>query len=95
MASHALPRTLDAHFWDWMLSLHGKEASRKRDVVATELQKLFDHLLHPLGVDKVPSSIAEDWLSLEKHATPSRKRSGASSQETGGRSRARIGDDQA
>ena len=50
---------LDAHFWDWMLWLHGKEASGKRDLVTTELQKLSDHLLHPLGVENVPSSIRE------------------------------------
>lgn len=50
---------IDAHFWDWMLWLRGKEASGKHDRVATELQKLFDHLLHPLGVEQVPSSIGE------------------------------------
>jgi predicted nucleotidyltransferase len=50
---------LDAHFWDWTLWLRGKEASGKRELVAAELQKLFDHLLHPLKVDRVPSSISE------------------------------------
>lgn len=50
---------IDAHFWDWMLWLRGKEASGKHDRVATELQKLFDHLLYPLGVEQVPSSIGE------------------------------------
>jgi hypothetical protein len=52
-------KALDAHFWDWMLWLRGKETSGKRDLVTTELQKLFDHLLQPLGVEQVPSSIAE------------------------------------
>jgi hypothetical protein len=50
---------LDAHFWDWMLWLRGKEASGKRDVVTNEQQKLFDHLLNPLGAEHVPSSITE------------------------------------
>jgi hypothetical protein len=50
---------LDAHFWDWMLWLRAKEAAGKTDVVATELGKLFDHLLGPLGVEQMPSSIGE------------------------------------
>jgi hypothetical protein len=50
---------LDAHFWDWMLWLHAKEVHKKRDLVATELEKLAQHLLNPLGSPGVPSSIAE------------------------------------
>ena len=50
---------LDAHFWDWMLWLVSKEASGKHDVVEAELRKLFDHLLEPLGVAEVPSSVGE------------------------------------
>jgi predicted nucleotidyltransferase len=50
---------LDAHLWDWLLWLRPKEASGKRDLVAAELEKLSVHLLRPLGVDRVPSSVAE------------------------------------
>jgi predicted nucleotidyltransferase len=50
---------IDAHFWDWMLWLRPKEASGKRELVAAELEKLFVHLLRPLGVERVPSSIAD------------------------------------
>jgi Nucleotidyltransferase domain len=50
---------LDAHFWDWMLWLYGKEASGKRELVAAELEKVRDHLLLPLGVERVPSWIGE------------------------------------
>jgi hypothetical protein len=50
---------LDAHFWDWMLWLRSKEAAGRREVVARELHKLFVHLLQPLGVDRVPSSVTE------------------------------------
>jgi hypothetical protein len=50
---------LDAHFWDWMLWLWSKETSGKSDVVASELRKLFVHLLEPLGVEALPSSIRE------------------------------------
>ena len=50
---------LDAHFWDWMLWLRAKEASGKADLVESELQKLFGHLLGPLGAEKAPSSVAE------------------------------------
>jgi hypothetical protein len=50
---------LDAHFWDWMLWLWSKETGGKREIVSSELQKLFVHLLDPLGVEEVPSSISE------------------------------------
>jgi hypothetical protein len=50
---------VDAHFWDWMLWLHAKEAAGKSELVAAELQKLTVHLLAPLGSTRVPTSIAE------------------------------------
>jgi hypothetical protein len=50
---------IEAHFWDWMLWLRGKEAGGKADVVASELDKVFNHLLAPLGVKASPSSIRE------------------------------------
>ncbi len=50
---------IDDHFWDWVLWLRGKAAGGKGDLVATELDKLFDHLLAPLGVKHRPSSISE------------------------------------
>lgn len=50
---------IDAHFWDWVLWLSSKDARGKREVVAAELEKLFDHLLAPLGVGSRPSSVEE------------------------------------
>ena len=50
---------IDAHFWDWALWLSSKEARGKREVVATELGKLFDHILAPLGVSGQPSSVED------------------------------------
>jgi hypothetical protein len=50
---------IEAHFWDWMLWLRGKGARGKVELIASELEKLFDHLLAPLGVGHRPSSIAE------------------------------------
>lgn len=50
---------IDAHFWDWMLWLGGKEAGGKAEIVRSELGKLSDHLLAPLGADGRPSSIGE------------------------------------
>jgi hypothetical protein len=50
---------IDVHLWDWLLWLRPKEASGKRELVAAELEKLFVHLLRPLGVDRVPSTVAE------------------------------------
>jgi hypothetical protein len=50
---------IDAHLWDWLLWLRPKEASGKRELVAAELEKLFVHLLQPLAVERVPSSVAD------------------------------------
>lgn len=50
---------IDAHFWDWMLWLYAKGARGDTEVVPSELQKLFVHLLSPLGVAEIPSSIGE------------------------------------
>jgi hypothetical protein len=50
---------IDAHLWDWLLWLRPKEASGRLELVAAELEKLFVHLLQPLGVERVPSSVVE------------------------------------
>lgn len=50
---------IDRHFWDWALWLRSKEAAGKRELVASELAKLFRHLLGPLGVATAPGSVAE------------------------------------
>ena len=50
---------IDRHFWDWALWLRSKEASGKDDLVASELKKLFDHLLEPLGATAAPDSVAD------------------------------------
>jgi hypothetical protein len=50
---------IDAHLWDWLLWLRAKERDGKDELVAAELEKLFVHLLRPLGVERVPSSVAE------------------------------------
>jgi hypothetical protein len=50
---------IDRHFWDWALWLRSKEAAGKRELVASELEKLFRHLLAPLGVATSPGSVAE------------------------------------
>ena len=49
---------IDAHFWDWTLWLCSKHHAGKREVVAAELQRQFEHLLVPLGVAHVPASLA-------------------------------------
>ncbi len=50
---------IDAHFWDWMLWLRSKAASNKTDLVASELDKLFAHMLAPLGAERRPSTIKD------------------------------------
>jgi hypothetical protein len=56
---------IDDHFWDWMLWLKGKEVAGKREQVGSELDKLFQHLLGPLGAARAPSSVAEAVDSYE------------------------------
>jgi hypothetical protein len=50
---------IDAHFWDWTLWLRGKEAGGKADLLDAELDKLFLHLLAPLGVSARPRTLVE------------------------------------
>ena len=57
---------IEAHFWDWMLWLRGKEAGGKAELVANELDKLFGHLLAPLGVQRRPSSVTEAIASYRE-----------------------------
>jgi hypothetical protein len=49
---------IDAHFWDWMLWLRGKQARGKDELVVSELEKAFEHLLAPLGAERPPGSIS-------------------------------------
>jgi hypothetical protein len=65
---------IDDHFWDWALWLRSKEAAGKREQVAAELEKLFQHLLGPLGVTRPPGSVAEAVvLYREARATAERR----------------------
>lgn len=62
---------IDDHFWDWMLWLRAKEAAGKEEQVEAELDKLFGHLLAPLGVEAPPSSVAdavESYLAARERA---------------------------
>jgi hypothetical protein len=57
---------IDDHFWDWMLWLRSKEARGEDEYVAEELEKLHLHLLAPLGVEVVPSSIGEAVVTYRR-----------------------------
>jgi hypothetical protein len=64
-------RGIDDHFWDWTIWLAAKDRAGKRNLVAAELRKMHEHLLGPLGVDDVPSSIEQSvaaYLSALRHA---------------------------
>jgi predicted nucleotidyltransferase len=50
---------MDRHFWDWLLWLATKEAAGRRELVESELDKLFGHLLEPMGVSDAPGSLRE------------------------------------
>jgi predicted nucleotidyltransferase len=50
---------IDAHFWDWILWLGGKQLAGNDGLVELQLGVvMYDHLLRPLGVAPAPSSIA-------------------------------------
>lgn len=65
---------VDRHFWDWALWLRSKEAAGKRELVDTELQKLFEHLLGPLGVTRTPGSVAEAVAAYRDARTAAERR---------------------
>ena len=48
---------IDQHFWDWILWLASKREKGQDDLVRSELVKMRDHLLGPLGIDRFPASI--------------------------------------
>jgi hypothetical protein len=48
---------IDQHFWDWILWLASKREKGQDELVGRELVKMRDHLLGPLGIDRVPASI--------------------------------------
>jgi hypothetical protein len=48
---------IDQHFWDWILWLASKREKGQNELVRRELVKMRDHLLGPLGIDRVPASI--------------------------------------
>jgi predicted nucleotidyltransferase len=50
---------IDQHFWDWTLWLSGKQSAGKTDLVGAELDKLFAHILGPLGAKQRPSSVVD------------------------------------
>jgi hypothetical protein len=73
------PRTetlaaIDAHFWDWILWLGGKQLRGELGLVDIMLRRLmFEHLLAPLGVERAPRSIGEA-VELYRAARGARER---------------------
>ena len=58
VTADTLPR-IDDHFWDWTLWLGAKQLRGLADLVGTELDKMWDALLEPMGARRPPRSIAE------------------------------------
>ena len=54
---------IDRHFWDWFLWLRSKEASGKGELVSAELDKMWRHLLGPLGTLEPPATLGETLSS--------------------------------
>jgi hypothetical protein len=64
---------IDQHLWDWALWLASKRARGQDELVQTELTKMRDHLLRPMGVNEVPRSI-EDAVERYRSARDVRER---------------------
>jgi hypothetical protein len=65
---------IDDHFWDWTIWLAAKDRAGKREVVGSELRKMYEHLLGPLGIERVPSSIADAVSAYTVARTEAEKR---------------------
>jgi len=63
---------IDRHFWDWILWLASKREKGQDELVRRELATMNEHLLRPLGVDRVPASI-EDALEDYRFARDERE----------------------
>jgi hypothetical protein len=50
---------IDAHFWDWTLWLAAKVQRGKMALVASELEKMREHLLAPLGSERTPQGLGD------------------------------------
>ncbi|MGH9247122.1 MAG: nucleotidyltransferase domain-containing protein [Acidimicrobiales bacterium] len=61
---------IDVHFWDWTLWLAGKVYAGKHELVAAELEKMWRHLLAPIGVTSAPASLHE---AVDRYVTVRRK----------------------
>lgn len=48
---------IDWHSWDWIVWLASKQAKGKAGLVETELGKMSEHILRPMGVEMIPKSI--------------------------------------
>jgi hypothetical protein len=64
---------IDRHFWDWILWLASKREKGEEELVRRELVKMSEHLLRPLGADRVPGSI-EATLESYRSARDKRER---------------------
>jgi hypothetical protein len=64
---------IDRHFWDWILWLASKREKGQEELVRRELAKMSEHLLRPLGADRVPGSI-EAALETYRFARDQRER---------------------
>jgi uncharacterized protein (DUF2062 family) len=61
---------IDRHFWDWFLWLRSKHAAGKTELLAAELDKLWRHILRPLGAASPPASLQAALTSyLDARAT--------------------------
>jgi hypothetical protein len=63
---------IDQHFWDWILWLVSKHERGERELVKTELKKMWEHLLRPMGVPAIPRAF-EDAVDSYRGARDDRE----------------------
>ena len=51
--------SIDTHFWDWIYWLRGKEAKGQHKLVRRELERMYRHLLAPMGAAILPSNLGD------------------------------------
>ncbi len=69
---------IDCHFWDWVLWLHSKRSSGKTDMVQGELDRMFGHILLPMGADSPPDSLDDVIASYLERREALERRFGVS-----------------
>jgi predicted nucleotidyltransferase len=68
VSATTLPQ-IDHHFWDWILWLGSKHLHSEEALVQRELERMYEHLLEPLGAVASPRDLIEAVASYRQART--------------------------